>query len=203
MSSLAETRTNHSNLAQSGRRSPDFHVHRTLSRTFRIAPRTLQSPPQRRHAAVGAGLIDHAVARQQLWRTPRIGRLLHLEGIEAGADQEVELIAQHVAGGAQRAAKTVASRAAAAPGYRRGRRGISEISSAISARWPSHGSSSATRRSFGQNTPSEPSRRTSSSASAKKPLRRHDDRHALRDRRVVERRGRSGLRRPGRFQRVA
>src|SRR5580658_4544320 len=37
----------------------------------------------------------------------------------------------------------------------------------MSAKWPSHGSSSATRWSFGHATPSEPSRRISVSASAK------------------------------------
>src|SRR5580704_5271022 len=40
----------------------------------------------------------------------------------------------------------------------------------MSVRWPSHGSSSATRRSFGHSTPSEPSRPTSPPASARKRL---------------------------------
>ena len=37
-----------------------------------------------------------------------VGLLGHLEGVEAGAVQEQELVAQHLAGGAQLAAKAVA-----------------------------------------------------------------------------------------------
>ena len=148
-------------------RSRSDPARRSLPRLQTVSPgvRTPGALCSRRRsagsAAVGARLIDHAVARHDLGEDPRVGRLLHLEGIEAGAHQEMELVAQHVAGGAQRAAKAVASRATAAPGCRRGRRGISGNTSATSARWPSHGSSSATRRSFGHNTPSEPSRRIS------------------------------------------
>src|SRR5580698_2413505 len=39
----------------------------------------LQPPPQRRGAAVGAGLIVNAVAAHDFGEDPRVGRLLHLE----------------------------------------------------------------------------------------------------------------------------
>src|SRR5580700_9857117 len=39
----------------------------------------LQPPPQRRGAAVGAGLIVNAVAPNDFGEDPRVGRLLHLE----------------------------------------------------------------------------------------------------------------------------
>ena len=67
----------------------------------------MRAPTQRRHAAIGAWLIDNAVAARGFDKSAGIGGLFHLEGIEAGADQEVELIAQHIPGGAQRAAKTI------------------------------------------------------------------------------------------------
>ena len=79
----------------------------TVSRDFGTCVAALHPPPQRRHAAVGAGLIIHAVARQNLGEHPRVGRLLDVEGIEAGAHEKMELVAQHVAGGAQRAAEAV------------------------------------------------------------------------------------------------
>src|ERR1700722_18583478 len=67
----------------------------------------LQSPPQRRGAAVGAGLIIDAEAAHDFGEDARVGRLFHLEGIEARPHQKMKLIAQNIAGGAQRAAKTV------------------------------------------------------------------------------------------------
>src|SRR5271170_1323180 len=77
------------------------------NRQWQASGRLLYPPPRRGDAAIGTRLIDHAVARQDLGEDPRIGGLLHVEGIEAGAHQKVELVAQNIAGGAQRAAKAV------------------------------------------------------------------------------------------------
>src|ERR1700692_2016664 len=63
--------------------------------------------PVRRHATVAGRLIEHGMARDLAGERRHVGILLHLEGIEAGAQQEDELVAQHVAGGAQLAAKAI------------------------------------------------------------------------------------------------
>src|SRR5580658_7145834 len=72
---------------------------------FRYGLCALQPPPQRGCAAVRSRLINHAVTLEDFGKYLRVGRLLHFERIEAGAHQEMKLVAQHVAGGAQCAAK--------------------------------------------------------------------------------------------------
>src|SRR5580704_354012 len=68
----------------------------------------LEAPAERRKPAVGARLIEDREARGSLDEHRGVGRLFHLEGVEARAQQELKLIAQHFAGGAQLAAKAVA-----------------------------------------------------------------------------------------------
>src|SRR6516162_10494285 len=63
--------------------------------------------PRGRHAPVAGRLIEYAVARNLAGEDGRVGILLDLEGIETGAQQEHELVAQHVAGRAQLAAEFV------------------------------------------------------------------------------------------------
>src|SRR5260370_20193090 len=61
-----------------------------------------------RRACVGGRLVEYAVARQRFDECRGIGVLLDLEGVEPGAGEKQELVAQHVARGAQLAAKAVA-----------------------------------------------------------------------------------------------
>lgn len=68
----------------------------------------LQAPPQRGQPAVGGRLIKHAVARHTAGEGCRVARLLYFEGIEAGADEKTELVAQNIAGRPQCAAETQA-----------------------------------------------------------------------------------------------
>src|SRR6202047_5630765 len=70
--------------------------------------RTGDAAGARGRAAVAGRLIEHAVAVRGLGARRRVGVLGHFEGVEAGAQHEQELIAQHLAGGAQLATKTVA-----------------------------------------------------------------------------------------------
>src|SRR5437899_3111074 len=79
-------------------------------RSHPLADRRLpaaKARPQRRNAPVAGRLIDHAVAADGLREHGRIGVLHHLEGIEAGAQQEQELVAQNIAGGTQLATETI------------------------------------------------------------------------------------------------
>src|SRR6185437_12773336 len=65
------------------------------------------APAQSRQPAVGARLIEDREARGSLRKHRGVGGLFYLEGVEARAQQELKLIAQHVADGAQLAAKAV------------------------------------------------------------------------------------------------
>src|SRR5439155_24853226 len=62
----------------------------------------------RDRASIAGRLIEHAVTIDRLGECGGIGVLGHLEGIEAGAMQEQELVAQNLAGRAQLAAKAMA-----------------------------------------------------------------------------------------------
>jgi len=57
--------------------------------------------------AILGRLVEHAVALDRLDEGRHIAVLLHLEGVEARAQQKQELIAQHLAGGAKLAAKAI------------------------------------------------------------------------------------------------
>src|SRR3954453_9241183 len=71
----------------------------SLSGTLRMAQ--LHAPMQRGDAAVAGRLIKHRIAFCGRGERLRIAFLLYLEGVEAGAQHEHELVAQHLAGGAQ------------------------------------------------------------------------------------------------------
>src|SRR5262249_8568206 len=84
-------------------------VRRIISETARQGVvRARKAAGARGRAAVAGGLIKHAVAPRGLGKSRRVGVLRHLEGVEAGAQHEQELVAQHLAGGAQFAAEAVA-----------------------------------------------------------------------------------------------
>jgi len=152
-----------------------------------------------RQSAISGRLIEHGVgARISLANAATIGILLHLEGIEAGAHQEHELIAQHVAGGAQLAAKAVAL--------------PQQSRLAVGAARPgSSGTTRATQREriemgreprppcglFGHSTPVGAARRAMVGGIGEEARRRNDHRHVVGDRRVVRGHGHSGLRRRG------
>src|SRR5262245_49671555 len=74
--------------------------------TLRMARMT--AALQCRWMAVAGRLIEHAVAARRIAERLGIGLLPDVERIEAGAQHEDELVAQHLAGGAQLALKTVA-----------------------------------------------------------------------------------------------
>ena len=144
----------------------------------------LQPPPQCRRASVGAILIIDAVARQNLGEGTRVRVLLHLEGIEAGAYQEMKLVAQHVAGRAQHAAKTVglAQQARLAVGaavlefrkYQHDEREVAEPRLKL-------------RHAFviGPGNAKRAIAANKGGGIRQKPLGRHDNRDAIRDRRLV------------------
>ena len=123
---------------------------------------------QRGDAAVAGRLVEHRVALHGRGERIGVGVLLHLEGVEAGARHEHELVAQHLAGGAQFAVDSRGARAAGAPGCRRGRRG----NSGTPARQRRAGRDMARdrRRSrlFGQITPTLPARFSTASGSSRK-----------------------------------
>ena len=68
----------------------------------------LQPPERRGHTSIAGRLIEHRIALDSLVIGLRIGLLLDIEGIEAGAQHEDELVAQHLPGGAQFAAEEIA-----------------------------------------------------------------------------------------------
>jgi hypothetical protein len=74
----------------------------------------LHPPVQRGDAAIAGRLVEHRVALGPCGERLRVAFLLHLEGVEAGAQHEHELVAQHLAGGAQLAAKPWRSRSSRA-----------------------------------------------------------------------------------------
>src|SRR5215212_1202836 len=61
----------------------------------------LHPPIERRDAAISGRLVEHRVTLHGLGEGVGVGLLLHLEGVETGARHEYELVAQHLAGGAQ------------------------------------------------------------------------------------------------------
>src|SRR6516162_10516273 len=63
---------------------------------------------ERAHASIPGRLIEHAVAVHSLSERRRIGILRHLEGVEAGAMQKQQLIAQDLTRCTQLAAKLIA-----------------------------------------------------------------------------------------------
>src|SRR5712691_2475731 len=71
-------------------------------------PKSVSKPrsPSRR-ASVAGRLIEDAVARKRGGEGGCVGVLLDLEGVKAGANEKKELVAQHLAGGAQLAAKAM------------------------------------------------------------------------------------------------
>src|SRR5690349_518171 len=86
---------------------PKFPAARShsLLGTFRMAQ--LAAPVQRREMAVAGRLIKHGIAPRRFAECFRIGLLLDVESVEAGAQHEDELVAQHLTGGAQLAVKAV------------------------------------------------------------------------------------------------
>src|SRR6266851_122228 len=83
---------------------PDVQEH-SLAGTFRMAQ---QHPPvQRRDAAIAGRLVEHRIALYRVGKRLRVALLFHLERVESGAKHEKELVAQHLAGRTQFAAKTM------------------------------------------------------------------------------------------------
>ena len=145
----------------------------------------MQAPPQRRQTAVGTRLIDYREARNRFGERPRVGRLFYLEGIKAGAQQKLELIAQDVAGGAQLAAEAEAfaqqarlAVGAAVAEFREHQRHQRNVIKP----WRKFRDLAIVRpenanRSIALNKVARIGNETRA---------RHDDRHAVRDRRVIE-----------------
>src|SRR2546429_750589 len=80
---------------------PAVRLH-SLAGTLRMAQ--LHPPVQRGDPAVASRLVEHRIALYRGGERFRIAFLLDLEGIEARAQHEYELIAQHLSGSAQLAA---------------------------------------------------------------------------------------------------
>src|SRR6478752_867885 len=72
---------------------------RSLARTLRVTQ--LHAPMQRGDAAIAGRLVEHRVTLHGRGESLGVGVLFHLESVEAGARHEHELVAQHLAGGAQ------------------------------------------------------------------------------------------------------
>src|SRR5712671_8080639 len=84
--------------------SPDRQA-RSLAGTFRMAQ--LHPPVQRGEAAIASRLIEYRITLYRGSKRFRVAFLLHFERVEAGAQHEHELIAQHLAGGTQLALETL------------------------------------------------------------------------------------------------
>src|SRR3982074_625099 len=67
----------------------------------------LHPPVQRGDAAITGRLIKHRITLYRSGKRFRVAFLLHFERIEAGAQHEYKLIAQHLTGGAQLALETM------------------------------------------------------------------------------------------------
>src|SRR4051812_43170835 len=67
-----------------------------------------QTPAEGDRSAVAGRLVEHAVRRHGLGKGGGVRGLRYLEGVETGAMEQQELIAQHLSGRAQLAAKMVA-----------------------------------------------------------------------------------------------
>src|SRR5581483_10320217 len=64
----------------------------------------LHAPMQRGEFSVAGRLIEHRIALHRLCKGFGVRLFLDVEGVEAGAQHEHELVAQHLTGGAQFAA---------------------------------------------------------------------------------------------------
>src|SRR5215831_14605193 len=64
----------------------------------------LHATMQRGETAIAGWLIEHRIALHGLGEGFGVALLLHLESVEAGAEHEHELVAQHLSRGAQLAA---------------------------------------------------------------------------------------------------
>src|SRR6478672_13668417 len=84
--------------------APDGQEH-SLAGTFRMPQ--LHPPMQRGEAAIAGRLVEYRITLHRGGKRFRVALLFHFERIEAGAQHEHELIAQHLAGGAQFALETV------------------------------------------------------------------------------------------------
>src|SRR5712675_2519533 len=78
--------------------TPDGREH-SLAGTFGMAQ--LHPPMQRGEAAIAGRLIEYRITLYRRGKRLRVVFLFHFECIEAGAQHEHELVAQHLAGGAQ------------------------------------------------------------------------------------------------------
>src|SRR5487761_1975378 len=72
---------------------------RSLAGTFRMA--LLHPPVKRGDAAIAGRLVEHRITLFANGERLRIALLFHLECVESGAQHEHELVAQHLADGAQ------------------------------------------------------------------------------------------------------
>src|SRR5580692_3619227 len=72
---------------------------RSLARTLRMA--LLHAPVKRGDAAIAGRLVEYRIAFGGRRKRFRVAFLLYLESVKAGAQHEHELVAQHLAGGAQ------------------------------------------------------------------------------------------------------
>jgi hypothetical protein len=137
-----------------------------------------------RQAAVPGRLIEDRVARDLARERRHIGVLLHLEGIEAGAQQEHELVAQHVAGGAELATIAVMlaqqprlAVGAAVPELRKLQR---DQGQPVEIRRKLRDPAAVRPRYAGRRLPAR-----DGGSVGEKARRRNDHRHVVRDRRVV------------------
>src|SRR5664279_1513053 len=78
----------------------------SLAGTLRVAQ--LHAPVKCGKAAIAGRLVEHRVALGGVGKRLRVAFLFHFERVESGAQHEYELVAQHLSGGAQFAAKTIA-----------------------------------------------------------------------------------------------
>src|SRR5712671_2575104 len=84
---------------------PDVQA-RSLTGTLRMAQ--LHPPVKCGDPAIAGRLVEHRIALHRGGEGFRVALLLDLEGVEAGAQHEYELVAQHLTGGAQLAFESMA-----------------------------------------------------------------------------------------------
>src|SRR5260370_7933888 len=85
--------------------TPDLKE-RSLACTFRMTQ--LHPPVQRGDPAIAGRLVEHRIALHRGGEGFRVALLLDLEGVEAGAQHEYELVPQHLTAAAQLAFQPIA-----------------------------------------------------------------------------------------------
>src|SRR5689334_20654411 len=78
------------------------------SRADALGVTQLHAPVQCSDLAIAGRLVKHRIALHGLRKRLRVGLLLDLKAVEAGAQHEYELVTQHLTGGAHFAAIAIA-----------------------------------------------------------------------------------------------